>query len=259
VDDIEVARPLLEESNALSDADLVHCVLTASVEHLKLVARRRDITEIVGEVLVDRGDAEVIRILLRNDGSRVSRSRSSTGWSPPPATSPRWCRWSSSARSSGRARAYVMFWWADAEARRIILQRFAVSREVLQEAAGDVFAIAASEGWQDAPSRKALQFIERRQRNRAAIEKSPYESLEDAVAAAQGGMASEGRRRDQLPGGRETHDRGQDLRRRGRGGAGGSVQGHGPAQGGGPGALARDAAAGDGLGRECAAEFRAGC
>jgi uncharacterized protein (DUF2336 family) len=33
-------------------------------------------------------------------------------------------------------------------------------------------------------SRKALQFIERRQRNRAAIEKSPYGGLEQAIAAA---------------------------------------------------------------------------
>ena len=30
-------------------------------------------------------------------------------------------------------------------------------------------AVAAEEGWQDPLSRKALQFIERRQRNRAAI------------------------------------------------------------------------------------------
>src|SRR5208337_1093813 len=81
--------------------------------------------------------------------------------------------------------AYILFWWADADARRAILQRFAVSREVLQEAAGDVFPIAAAEDWTDPLSRKALQFIERRQRNRAAIEKSPYASLEDAVAAAQ--------------------------------------------------------------------------
>jgi uncharacterized protein (DUF2336 family) len=66
-----------------------------------------------------------------------------------------------------------------------------VSREVLQEAASDVFSMAAEEGWQDASSRKALQFIERRQRNRAAIEKSPYDSLEDAVRAGQAGLTRE--------------------------------------------------------------------
>ena len=89
------------------------------------------------------------------------------------------------------AHAYVLFWWADADARRTILQRFAVSREVLQEAAGDIFPMAAAENWQDPLARKALQFIERRQRNRAAIDKSPFDSLEAAVAAAQSGLTRE--------------------------------------------------------------------
>ncbi len=84
-----------------------------------------------------------------------------------------------------------MFWWSDSDARKQILQRFAVSREVLQEAAADVFALAALEGWQDAVSRKALQFIERRQRNRQALDRSRFASLEEAVAAAQPGMTRE--------------------------------------------------------------------
>jgi uncharacterized protein (DUF2336 family) len=87
--------------------------------------------------------------------------------------------------------AYVLFWWADAAARRTILQRFAVSREVLQEAASDVFPLAAAEGWQDPLARKALQFIERRQRNRAAIARSPFASLDEAIMAAQDGMTRE--------------------------------------------------------------------
>jgi len=81
----------------------------------------------------------------------------------------------------------VMFWWCGPDDRRTILQRFAVSREVMQEVAEDVFAMAADENWQDPVSRKALQFIERRQRNRAAISKSPYGGLEQAVAAAAAG------------------------------------------------------------------------
>ena len=72
-----------------------------------------------------------------------------------------------------------------------MLQRFAVSREVLQESVEDLFAMAAAEGWSDPVTRKALQFIERRQRNRAAIDKSPYNGLEDAVAAASRGVTRE--------------------------------------------------------------------
>jgi uncharacterized protein (DUF2336 family) len=67
-----------------------------------------------------------------------------------------------------------------------------VSREPLQEVSEDVFPMAAAEGWGDPVSRKALQFIERRQRNRAAVEKSPFESLEHAVATAgQAGVTRE--------------------------------------------------------------------
>jgi len=73
----------------------------------------------------------------------------------------------------------------------VILQRFAVSREILQEAAGDVFPMAAAENWADPLTRKALQFIERRQRNRAAIEQSPFASLENAIEAAKDGLTRE--------------------------------------------------------------------
>jgi uncharacterized protein (DUF2336 family) len=50
---------------------------------------------------------------------------------------------------------------------------------------GDVFALAAAEGWSDADTRKTLQVIERRQRNRAAAAQSPYGSLDGALAAAE--------------------------------------------------------------------------
>jgi len=48
----------------------------------------------------------------------------------------------------------------------------------------DLFAMASHTKWSDAITRKTLQFIERRQRNRAAIDKSPYDSLEHAVEVA---------------------------------------------------------------------------
>ena len=72
---------------------------------------------------------------------------------------------------------------AEADARRTILQRFAVSREVLQEAASDVFHWRCEENWQE-PLRAARPCsLSSAAGNRAAIEnrKSPYASLEDAM------------------------------------------------------------------------------
>jgi uncharacterized protein (DUF2336 family) len=189
-DELPVARALLEHSPNLSDADLVSCLYNAGHDHRRLIAHRRGVSEVVADALVDMDETAVLEILLKNDLARfshqgleniVASSRDNPQLIPLLLKRPE-------LRPS---HAYVMFWWSDAEARRTILQRFAVSREILQDAVGDVFPMASAEGWQDPLSRKALQFIERRQRNRAAIAKSPYDSLEAAVAAAQDGMTRE--------------------------------------------------------------------
>ena len=48
----------------------------------------------------------------------------------------------------------------------------------------DIFAYAAREGYSDPVVRKTLQVIERRQRNRLALDKSPHDSLEAAIQHA---------------------------------------------------------------------------
>jgi uncharacterized protein (DUF2336 family) len=189
-DDLDIAYPILLDSMALTDADLLDCARNATGAHRRLIAQRRGISEVVAEALVELGETLVVEALLRNDQARFSTAAIENvvamtqhqGQLVPmllrrPELRPN--------------HAYVLFWWADGDARRVILQRFAVSREVLQEAAGDVFPMAADENWQDSLTRKALQFIERRQRNRAAIEKSPYDSLEAAINAAEEGFSRE--------------------------------------------------------------------
>ena len=186
-DDIAVSTFLLENGATLSDPDLIGCVRDAQIEHRRMIASRRGLTEIVSEALTELGEVGVIVALLANREAKLSAAAveqivaASRAY---PMLIPGLL-----ARPELRpSHAYVMFWWAEPDARRLILQRFAVSREVLQDAASDVFSMANSEGWQDALVRKALQFVERRQRNRAAIEKSPYASLDEAVLTAEQGM-----------------------------------------------------------------------
>jgi uncharacterized protein (DUF2336 family) len=183
-DDLDIAYPMLVDSTALTDADLLDCARNATGAHRRLIAQRRGISEVVAEALVELGETLVVEALLRNDQARFSNTAIETVVAMTQHQSqlvPMLLR-----RPELRPNhAYVLFWWADSDARRTILQRFAVSREVMQEAAGDVFPMAAEENWTDSLTRKALQFIERRQRNRAAIEKSPYDSLEAAISAAE--------------------------------------------------------------------------
>lgn len=189
-DELPVARALLEHSPNLSDADLISCLYNSTQDHRRLIALRRGVSEVVADALVDMDETPVIEALLKNELVRFSHQ----GLENIVASSrdnPQLIPLLLKRAELRPSHAYVMFWWSDAEARRTILQRFAVSREILQDAVGDVFPLASAEGWQDPLSRKALQFIERRQRNRAAIAKSPYDSLEDAIAAAQNGMTRE--------------------------------------------------------------------
>jgi len=182
-DEPQVAAPLLEDCAALSDADLIGCARDATIQHRLMMATRRDLSEAVTDTLLSWGEEAVIAAVLANPSARLTQT-SLEGVIALSRSSRDLCAAllkRSEMRPSG---AYVMFWWCGPADRRLILQRFAVSREVMQTSVEDVFAMAAAEGWSDPVARKALQFIERRQRNRAAIEKSPFTDLEAAVTAA---------------------------------------------------------------------------
>jgi uncharacterized protein (DUF2336 family) len=183
-DVIEVAAPLLEDGSCVSDTDLIDCVRSANIEHRRKVAERRGLSEVVCDAVVEAGEVGVLLVLLANVEARLSPtavekivalSRTYTlliaGLLRRPELRP--------------SHAFVMFWWAEPEHRQVILQRFAVTREVLQEAASDIFRMATPEDWRDPLVRKALVFIERRQRDRGAVQKSAYASLDEAVADAE--------------------------------------------------------------------------
>jgi uncharacterized protein (DUF2336 family) len=189
-DKFEVAGSLLEHCVNLSDGDLIDCIRYSTMEHRKMTAMRRGLTEMVCENLVEGGEPIVLETLLRNTQAVLSTAAVEMVTAMT-RNHPKLLPLLLKRPELRPSQAYAMFWWADFEARKVILQRFAVSREVLQEAASDVFPLAAQEGWQDPMSRKALQFIERRQRNRAAIDKSRFNSLDEAVAEAAQGLTRE--------------------------------------------------------------------
>lgn len=186
-DEISVALPLLEGGAGFDDSDLVATVRAGVAAHWTAIARRRQLSETVTDALLQTGDTPTIEAVLKNTGARLSTqgvdivvARSRQAASLPGLLV---------ARTEMRpTQALVLFWWAGFEARLQILRRFAVDRSVLIQELGDVFKMAAAEGWADADTRKTLQVIERRQRNRAAAAQSPYGSLEGALAAAEHGM-----------------------------------------------------------------------
>ena len=183
-DKIEVAKYILEESRSLTDSDLIQIARKVSSEHRKIMAQRRKISDAVVDVLAEFLEEDVVETLLSNKGANFSETAIQRILTVSRQHQPYvklLCQRDELRPSHG----LTMFWWADVQNRRTILHRFGVTRQVLQQSCADLYPQAAAEGWNDAAVRKALQFIERRQRNRAAVARSEFETLEAAVEAAE--------------------------------------------------------------------------
>lgn len=180
-DDIVVARELLDEAASLSDHDLISCAASASIDHCKHIARRRGLTPAVCHALIERADAEVTQLVLANKDASIPTTALETTVAQS-RQHPELCAVILKRPELRPSSAYVMFWWCNHEERSIILRRFAVSREVLQSTVADLFGKGG--GGDDAYVRKALQFIERRQRDRDAAQVSHYGGLEGVIQHA---------------------------------------------------------------------------
>jgi len=183
-DKIEVARHILEYSKGLTDSDLIRISRKVSLDHRLMIAQRRKVSDAVVDVIVEFLEEPVVETLLANKGASFSETAlqhiltASRGYQP-------YVELMIKREELRPLHGLTMFWWANAENRKKILHRLAVTRSVLQDTCGDLFPKAAAEGWADPAVRKALQFIERRQRNRAAVDRSVYDSLDAAIDAAE--------------------------------------------------------------------------
>jgi len=71
-DIVEIARPVLENSPALTEADLVDIARTCGLGHMEAIAERHELPIRVTDVLVLRGDDIVRRIVAGNGGAHLS-------------------------------------------------------------------------------------------------------------------------------------------------------------------------------------------
>jgi uncharacterized protein (DUF2336 family) len=70
---IDVARPVLEGSTALTEDDLLSVARTRGQDHLRAISQRPVISEAVSEAIVERGDDQTLGVLLANEGAAMSR------------------------------------------------------------------------------------------------------------------------------------------------------------------------------------------
>lgn len=70
--DIKIAGPVLERSHRLDEDDLVAIATDRGQDHLMSLSRRSAISERVTDVIVDRGDSQVVRTIASNGGAQFS-------------------------------------------------------------------------------------------------------------------------------------------------------------------------------------------
>jgi uncharacterized protein (DUF2336 family) len=71
-EEIDVAGPVLEQSERLDDASLVENARKKGQEHLLAISRRRSLSEPITDVLVERGDRHVVLSTAENRGAKFS-------------------------------------------------------------------------------------------------------------------------------------------------------------------------------------------
>lgn len=77
-DEIEVARPILQNSPVFKDSDLVAIVRKHGEGHMAAIAQRKKVSAEVADTLVERGSDSVLAQLAANAGASLSRTAMET-------------------------------------------------------------------------------------------------------------------------------------------------------------------------------------
>jgi uncharacterized protein (DUF2336 family) len=69
-----VALPILRESVALTDADLIEIVREAAPRRIRAIAQRANVSEQVSQAVIDTGEASAVADLVGNEGAMIAEA-----------------------------------------------------------------------------------------------------------------------------------------------------------------------------------------
>lgn len=147
-DEIQVARPLLERSNGLSDQDLVDIVNKHGKEHQLSVSNRAQISTGVSDALVAKGDDDVMLSLVNNDGAEFSRSAMETIVDRS-ENSQMLCAPLLNRTDLPPDLMHNMFWWVTAELKKHILLDAQVDEAMVDQLLAEAVKDIVPEGDED--------------------------------------------------------------------------------------------------------------
>jgi len=135
-DEIEVAHPVLVESEVLQDPELIEIIRHRTQEHQLAITMRRYISEDVATALVEAGHEDVIKSLLENGNAQIARqtmehlveqSRRVDSYQNPLVH----------RKELTPDLAQKMYWWVSAALRKHILAHYEIDPDALDNAIED--------------------------------------------------------------------------------------------------------------------------
>jgi hypothetical protein len=127
---VEVSGPLLEDCPQISDRDLESVVIESEPDKLRMIARRRNLSRAISDVLIKSGEPSVVLTLVRNMEAEIShegfQSLLVLAENHEELLAPMATRHDFTAQY-----AFELFWLAPTQLRRFILSRFLTDSETL--------------------------------------------------------------------------------------------------------------------------------
>jgi uncharacterized protein (DUF2336 family) len=128
-----VALPVLQRSAVLQDHDLIEIIRHRTMEHRLAISMRASVSELVSDALVETDEPEVSKALLCNKGGAISNaslshlvelSKTIEDYQEPLLD----------RRELAPNLAKKMYWWVSAALRQVILDRFALDPQDIDDA-----------------------------------------------------------------------------------------------------------------------------
>ena len=161
----EVAQPVIENTEKLSNALLIDCARHGTPAHRQMMTRRYGLATEVIDAIIDFDEPEVAKLLLRReecDFSQsameilVSRSTVDEGLQGLLLRRP----------ELEPAHGFMMFWWVPTGHRRRILSRFSLDRSMVQDALEMIYPMLRQMEQPDHLVKEILSLNDRRHRPR---------------------------------------------------------------------------------------------
>lgn len=165
LDEPRVAEPIIRRVEPLPEALLIECARAGVTAHREMIARRLDLTASLADVILEFGEADVAKLLLRREEFQFSPTAIDLLVSRSTAD-PEMQTLLLRRRELEPAHGFMMFWWVDGDSRKRILTRFALDRTIIQDGVQGLYARVFGGEGADPFVKEILVMLDRRHRPR---------------------------------------------------------------------------------------------